>query len=119
MYRRRAKWRPSSAPWAPNPRPSQCWAAYTKYPGGPELEDHTLALKLFAGKHGTRAYPGMEQLMDFGRRICGVSQPGQVLEAIASGMRKTLQDARGDDRISSDLLLKLETAWDEGLMDGR
>ncbi len=27
---------------------------YTRYPGGPELEDRTLALKLFAGRHQAR-----------------------------------------------------------------
>ena len=30
---------------------------YTRYPGGPELEDRTLALKLLVGKGRTRAYP--------------------------------------------------------------
>ena len=29
---------------------------YTRYEGGPELEDRTLALKLFSGKHHTRAW---------------------------------------------------------------
>ena len=30
---------------------------YRRYDGGPELEDRRLALKLFAGKGETRAYP--------------------------------------------------------------
>jgi serine/threonine-protein kinase HipA len=30
---------------------------YTQYQDGPELEDRTLALKLFSGKHQTKAYP--------------------------------------------------------------
>jgi serine/threonine-protein kinase HipA len=59
---------------------------YTQYPGGPELEDRTLALKLFAGRHQTKAYPTTEELMDFGRRVCGVSQPANVLAKIADAM---------------------------------
>ena len=47
--------------------------AYTRYPGGPELEDRTLALKLFAGKHSTKTYPTTKVLHDFGRRVGGVS----------------------------------------------
>ncbi len=49
---------------------------YKQYLDGPELEDHTLALNLFAGKHKTKAYPTPNELCDFGRRVCGVSQPG-------------------------------------------
>jgi serine/threonine-protein kinase HipA len=87
---------------------------YARYPGGPELEDRTLALKLFAGRHQTRAYPTTEELHDFGRRICGVSQPARVLEAIAQAMHQTLEDAKGDDRVSAPLLEKMELAWQEG-----
>jgi serine/threonine-protein kinase HipA len=88
---------------------------YTQYPGGPELEDHTLALKLFAGKHQTKAYPTQDELCDFGRRVCGVRQPVQVLEKIAQAMRDTLTDARGDDRIPASLLAKMQAAWESGL----
>ena len=41
---------------------------YTQYAGGPELEDRTLALKLFAGKHATKAYPTTEELLASARR---------------------------------------------------
>lgn len=88
---------------------------YTRYPGGPELEDRTLALKLFAGRHRTRTYPTRAELLEFGRRICGVSQPGLVLEAIAEAMQETLQQARGDTRITAALLGKMRKAWGEGL----
>jgi len=88
---------------------------YTQYQGGPELEDHTLALKLFAGKHQTKAYPTQDELCDFGRRVCGVSKPMQVLEKIAQAMRETLAEARGDHRIPAWLLAKMQTAWEAGL----
>lgn len=88
---------------------------YTRYPGGPELEDRTLALKLFAGRHRTRAYPVREELLDFGRRICGVSQPARVLEAIAQAMQETLLQAQHNERIPAALLGKMRNAWDEGV----
>jgi len=88
---------------------------YTRYQGGPELEDRTLALKLFAGRHGSKAYPTVEELHDFGRRVCGVSQPAQVLERIAQAMRQTLQDARQDARVPASLLQTMATAWETGL----
>ncbi len=88
---------------------------YARYPGSPELEDHTLALKLFAGKRQTRAYPTTEQLHDFGRRVCGVSQPGRVLETIAQAMHQTLADAKDDARVPAPLLAKMQAAWEPGL----
>jgi serine/threonine-protein kinase HipA len=89
--------------------------SYTRYPGGPELEDHTLALKLFAGKHQTRTYPDLTELLDFGRRVCGVSQPTQVLGTIAQAMHQTLEVAKGDQRVPAALLAKLQAAWKTGL----
>jgi serine/threonine-protein kinase HipA len=50
---------------------------YRRYDGGPELEDRTLALKLFAGRHQTKAYPTTEELIHFGRKICE-GTPAQV-----------------------------------------
>lgn len=88
---------------------------YMRYQGGPELEDKTLALKLFAGRRGSKAYPTVEELHDFGRRVCGVSQPAQVLERIAQAMRQTLLDARQDARVPASLLQTMEAAWQAGL----
>ncbi|MFN9448758.1 MAG: hypothetical protein ACOVOG_04980 [Rubrivivax sp.] len=88
---------------------------YTRYQGGPELEDNSLALKLFAGKHGSKAYPTVDELHDFGRRICGVSQPARVLERIAQAMQQTLLDARQDARVPASLRQKMEAAWQPGL----
>ena len=92
---------------------------YQRYPGGPELEDRTLALKLFAGKHNTRAYPTVEELHDFGRRVCGVSQPARVLELIAHAMHQTLEEAKGDARVPAALLAKMRAAWETGLAYAR
>jgi serine/threonine-protein kinase HipA len=92
---------------------------YARHPGGPELEDRTLALKLFAGRHHSRAYPRTEELLDFGRRVCGVSQPARVLDAIAAAMRQTLDEARGDDRVPAALRQQMQAAWEDGLAYAR
>ena len=92
---------------------------YTQYAGGPELTDHTLALKLFAGKHHTKAYPTREELIDFGRRVCGVSQPARTLQAIAEAMRATLDAAQIDDRVPAELLAKMRGVWEDGMRYGR
>ena len=92
---------------------------YTQSPGGPELEDRTLALKLFAGKHQTKAYPTTEELVDFGRRICGVAQPVEVIDRIAAAMGKTLDEARGDARVTRALWEQMARAWEEGRAHAR
>jgi len=106
--------------------PEQVWLApmfdvvttsiykYTQSPGGPELEDRTLALKLFAGKHQTKAYPTYEELVDFGRRVCGVAQPSRVLQRIAHAMHKTMEEAKGDLRMPKGLRTQMHQAWEAG-----
>jgi serine/threonine-protein kinase HipA len=88
---------------------------YTRYEGGPELEDRTLALKLFAGKGHTKAYPTTEELLLFGGKVCGVAKPELVLARIAEGMHKTLGLAAGDQRIPKDLLQKMRDIWIDGM----
>ena len=87
---------------------------YARSPGGPELEDRTLALKLFAGRHRTKTYPTAAELMDFGRRICGVAQPAGVVARIAEAMRKTLDEAKADARVPAALRAQMAQAWEEG-----
>lgn len=87
---------------------------YTQYTGGPELEDRTLALKLFAGKHHTKAYPTKDELEDFGRRVCGVSQPSQTLKRIAQAMHSTMEKAKGDPRVPQALRVQMAQAWELG-----
>jgi serine/threonine-protein kinase HipA len=87
---------------------------YTQYAGGPELEDRTLALKLFAGKHHTKAYPTPEELEDFGRRVCGVSQPNQTLQRITAAMHSTMERAKGDPRVPKALQKQMAQAWEWG-----
>ena len=106
--------------------PEQVWLApmfdvvttsiytYTQYAGGPELEDRTLALKLFAGKHQTKAYPTKEELENFGLRVCGVTQPARILDRIAQAMHSTLDRAKGDPRVPKALQAQMAQAWEAG-----
>ena len=89
---------------------------YARSPGGPLLEDRTLVLKLFTGRHHTKAYPTTEELLDFGRRVCGVAQPAKVIERIAQAMKTTLEASVGDSRIPKVLLAQINKAWASGYL---
>lgn len=84
-------------------------------PGGFEDTDRTLALKWRAGKRGSRAYPGTDELLAFGRELCGVSRPEAVIQRIADAMAHTLADARQDARIPATLLAAMAEQWALGM----
>ena len=88
---------------------------YTHYSGGPELEDRTMALKLFGGRHQGKGYPTVDELLRFGREVCGVTQPAQVLQRLASGMGKALAAARGDERLPPTTLAAMTEFWQLGM----
>jgi serine/threonine-protein kinase HipA len=88
---------------------------YTQYAGGPELEDRTLALKLFAGNGHTKAYPTTEELLAFGTKVCGVGNPQSFVNRIAAGMGQALHDAETDERIAPGLLVQMRDAWATGM----
>jgi serine/threonine-protein kinase HipA len=89
---------------------------YQRFEGGPELEDHTMALKLFTGPKGSKIYPYAKDLLDFGRRVCGVSNPAEVIDRIAQGMAQALAKCRADHRISAPLHAQMSAAWQSGLV---
>ena len=89
---------------------------YQRYEGGPALEDHTMALRLFAGSKGSKVYPSPRELFDFGRRICGVTNPSAVIERIAQGMAQALAKCRNDRRIAAPLYEQMKSAWEPGLV---
>ncbi|MCE4554834.1 type II toxin-antitoxin system HipA family toxin [Roseateles cellulosilyticus] len=88
---------------------------YTRYVGDDEHTDRTMALKMFAGRHQTKAYPITEELIRFGTDVCGVVRPRPVLERIAQAMRETLRDARADERIPRTLLDLMASVWEAGM----
>ncbi|MEP6824731.1 MAG: type II toxin-antitoxin system HipA family toxin, partial [Ramlibacter sp.] len=78
---------------------------YARYPGGPGMEDNTMALKLFSGQRSkTRTYPLTSELADFGSEVCGVTRPLEVLERIAQAMTETLHEFKADPRIPQGLI---------------
>nr|WP_217283814.1 type II toxin-antitoxin system HipA family toxin [Aquabacterium terrae] len=87
-------------------------------PGGFLAEDRTLALRLRRGDR-SRAYPDTEALLGFGRAVCQVAHPQQVIERIADAMSATLHAARGDARVAAGLVDDLRAQWDIGLAYAR
>jgi len=88
---------------------------YTRYSGGPELEDRTMALKLFGGRLQSKGYPSVDELLQFGREVCGVTQPAQVLQRLAQGMSQALAGAMGDARIPSTTRDAMAELWQLGM----
>jgi serine/threonine-protein kinase HipA len=85
-------------------------------PGGVEAVDRTLALKWRSGKRwASRGYPDTEQLLAFGRVVCGMSRPNEVLERIADAMSATLEAAGQDERIGKTLLEQVSGQWSIGI----
>ncbi|MDP2795783.1 MAG: type II toxin-antitoxin system HipA family toxin [Sulfurisoma sp.] len=90
---------------------------YTRYDGGPELEDRTLALRLFRKSH-SKAYPLPDELLHFGRAVCGVEHAGVALQRIAQAMSEVLKHARKDERIPRQTLEEMRGVWENGLAYG-
>lgn len=88
---------------------------YQRWAGGEDEEDRTLALRIFAGRGQTRAYPTTEELLRFGRQACGVARPAPVLARIADALGDTLAAARQDDRIPKSLLDDMAGMWSRGM----
>lgn len=73
------------------------------------------ALKVtLGGKHQTKSYPTTDELVDFGRRVGGVAQSADVITRIADAMGKTLDEAKGDARVTSLLWEQMAQAREEG-----
>ena len=67
--------------------------------------DRTLALSLRKSKN----YPGLETLLEFGRDVCGVARPTDVIERIAEALSGTLREYRG--RVAEELWQGLGVEW--------
>jgi len=87
---------------------------YTRYEGGPELEDQTLALRLFR-KSANKSYPLRDELLRFGRAVCHVTHPERSLQRIAAGMADTLRETENDERIPAGMHADIRLAWQIGM----
>jgi serine/threonine-protein kinase HipA len=84
-------------------------------PGGVLDVDRTMALKLRRGKHGSRAYPTTADLIAFGKEVCAVDRPVEVLQRIGHGMSQALAECQRDSRIPLTLVNDIGDQWVSGL----
>lgn len=75
---------------------------------GRSLVDRTLAIKM----NKVKTYPDRKQLIEFGRKHCGVDKPGLIIERIADAMSQAL--AINGPRIHGELLKSMQVEWDCG-----
>lgn len=71
--------------------------------------DRTMALTL----RGSKAYPGRDQLLSFGRDDCGISNPEHVLDRLATGLEQAM--ATHASRFPRAFVRQMEKAWSQGL----
>lgn len=75
---------------------------------GRSLVDRTLAIKM----NKVKTYPDRQQLIEFGRKHCGVDKPLLIIERIADAMSQAL--AINGHRIDGELLKGMQAEWDGG-----
>lgn len=80
---------------------------------GADRVDRTLALKLFSGAKA-RNYPSRDELVRFGKMICLISKPGEIIERIAAAMSDVI--AANQDRLEGEHAARLTMEWDHSRM---
>lgn len=78
---------------------------------GEERFDKTMALKLFSGAKN-RNYPSRDELLEFGKSICKVRWPAQVLDRIGSAMSDAWHAHK--DRFDGAFRARLAAEWEAG-----
>jgi serine/threonine-protein kinase HipA len=73
-------------------------------------------LLVFPSRKGSRVYPSPDELLEFGRRVCGVANPRAVIDRIAQGMARALSRCSDDPRIASQLHAQVSLAWEPGFV---
>lgn len=75
---------------------------------GQSLVDRTLAIKMNKAK----AYPDRQQLIEFGRKHCGVANPGAIIDRISDAMSEALNEHKV--HIDVELFSTMQKEWDAG-----
>lgn len=75
---------------------------------GRSLVDRTLAIKM----NKVKTYPDRQQLIEFGRKRCGVEKPGLIIERIAEAMSQALNAHQRS--IDTELFSAMQAEWDAG-----
>ncbi|CAB3748801.1 type II toxin-antitoxin system HipA family toxin [Paraburkholderia solisilvae] len=81
---------------------------YENQKTGVEHTDRTMALKM----NKSVSYPMREALLEFGRNVCHVGNPGAVIERIADAMSATLADEGA--AMPQDFVGTMRAEWDAG-----
>jgi serine/threonine-protein kinase HipA len=84
---------------------------HTNLRTGAEMRDRTLALKLFSGAKD-RNFPSRDELLTFGRTICKVRRPEEVLDRIAVAMDEAWKEH--GDRFDADFGREMAAEWERG-----
>lgn len=84
---------------------------HTNLRTGAEMRDRTLALKLFSGAKD-RNFPSRDELLTFGRTICKVRRPEEVLDRIAVAMDEAWNEH--GDRFDADFGREMAAEWERG-----
>jgi len=79
---------------------------------GESLTDRTMALKLHIGGSTTR-YPIRCELIQFGRKVCGIERPQEAIDRIATAVSETMKDELR--RVPDSIRQLMVDAWGEGL----
>ena len=75
---------------------------------GRMMTDRTLALNL----NKSKKYPTRQQLLDFGKKHCGVHHPEQIIERIAQAAQDAIQECRS--LFPQDFGQRIRDEWDDG-----
>jgi serine/threonine-protein kinase HipA len=88
----------------------------TVYPyeraNGVRVTDRTMALKLRRADR-QRPYPTREELLRFGREVCGVAAPEVRLERVLDAMREVLETAPLKARVPTSIRGALAQEWEQ------
>jgi len=81
---------------------------------GVRVTDRTMALKLRRGK-GKKDYPMLDELIEFGERVCLVKNPASVVERLRAAMNDVLAEHAKDERMPSKMLHALGQEWRDSM----
>lgn len=68
-----------------------------------------------AASSGSKGYPLPDELARFGREVCGVKKPADVLGRIAGSLHDTLAAAQADERMPGALIERMRPVWEAGM----
>lgn len=72
-----------------------------------------MALHLRSGRSGkNRSYPLPDELLQFGKDICGIEEPRTHVEPILEAMHEVLAHASADSRIPKAVRAGLRREWE-------